>query len=178
MNKVVYIWLLTCFLVSCGKSEIRTDFIITPYVQLQENVVRELTPHVKAYAYYGDTTYWKVMSWEDASNGILTSKSDETQTKSPDFTAEPDSRGRLVLGPVTQLKLMLLVCQTDPDAVGGVKMYAWRNAATLDDLPQVSVNLTFKPWRQDARKSEGRWLYVSEHPPVEPGPEPPANSGI
>ena len=176
MRQLIYMLLSACFFASCADSEIRTDYIITPYVQLEEagdNSVPLPAEHVKAYGYYVDSTYWQVNSWDDAVAGILTSKSDDQQTRLPDFTAEPDENGRLIIGPLTRLDFMLLVCCTDPSSVGGGKMYAYRNAETLENLPNIYVDLIFKPWRMDNRKIEAKWMFVNDNPPQsDPDVEP------
>lgn len=174
MKKLFYILLSVWFFASCEDSEIRTDYIITPYVQFEDkggNSVPVPAQHVKAYGYYVDSTYWQVNSWNDAVDGILTRKSDGTQTKAPDFTAELDEHGRLTVGPLTRLEFMLLVCYTDPASVGGGEMYAYRNAKTLENLPYIYVDVIFKPWRMDKRKSEAKWMFVNDDPP-QPEPEP------
>ncbi len=173
MKKLVYILLCVCVLAACEDGEVSTNYVVTPYVQFVDKGHQMPEPDVRAYGYYGDTTQWRVASYDDALIGLLTSRSDETVTKLPDFTADPDAEGKLTLGPFTRYEFMVLMCQTNPEAVDDVKMYAWRNAATVEDLPQLSVHVTFKPWRTTRYKSEGKWLYVNEMPPAEPeGPDP------
>lgn len=169
MKKIFCLLFAAGLLASCKDSKTETDYIITPFIQLEQELGREDAVNVKAYAYYGDTTYWKIMSWEDAVDGVITNKSDEDRTRTPDFAAELNENGQLVLGPITQMDFMVLVCHTEPDDADGVRMYAWRNAKTIEDLPQITVNLTFKPWRTANYVREARWLFVYEHPePVEP----------
>lgn len=168
MKRLIYLFLTACVLCSCKDAEVRTNFVVFPYIQLTRESQRELTPDVKAYAYYGDTTSWRVASWQDALIGKLTSKTDETQTRLPDFTAEPDEVGKLVLGPIVQKDFIVLVCHTDPDAAADVEMYAWRNAETTENLSLINVSMMFKPWRTETRWVESRWAFISKYPPEAP----------
>ncbi len=168
MKKLACILFAGCLFASCHDSEIRTDYHIAPYIQLEQNGERMLVEDVKAYAYYGDTTYWAVPSWDKAVDGIIVSKADADRTRTPDFTAVPDENGMLSLGPLTRVDLMLLVCHTVPESAGGVKMYAWRNATIAENISNISVNLTFRPWRTESRRIESRWTFISEREPEQP----------
>lgn len=153
---------------SCEKNgEFSTTYNITARVQFENGGDSFLALNAKAYVYYGDTTQWRVASWEDACEGIVTSKEDGTRLE-PVFEAEPDNDYRMVMGPLAQEQIMLLVCYTQPADVAGAKMYAWRNARIIDDLPNVYVDLTFKPWREVRYYSESRWAMYNDRWIAEP----------
>ena len=164
MNRLIGILSVCAVLIfsSCEKDGVlSTTYNITPWLQFENGGASFFVSNVKAYAYYGDTAYWKVDSWDDALAGIVTNKEDGSKL-APVYEATPDADYMMSMGPLTQEQLMLLVCYTAPDEVGGAKMYAWRNAKIIENLPQIYVDLVFKPWRENYYYSDSRWAMYND----------------
>lgn len=157
----------------CKKSTVSTTFIIRPHITRTtietvngvETAVstRTLATGVTAHAFYADTTEWKVASFEDARAGIITNRIDETITMEPVVTGAQDENGAISLGPLTRLRLMLVICyEDDPE-----KIYGWRNAQTAENLESITVIVTADPYQQTQYKNS-QWAMINANPSEKP----------
>lgn len=162
----------------CEKSTVSSTYIITPYITRTtiETVegaevavqTRTVATGVTAHAYYADTTEWKPASFEDARVGVITHRVDPARTMQPEFTAPQDADGRISLGPLTRLGLMLVICyKDDPE-----KIYGWRNAQIGANIESISVVVTADPY-QETQYKNAQWALINTHPSPKPVVTPP-----
>lgn len=181
MKKILYVELILLAIAAlaggCKKSTISSTFIIRPYITRTtiemvdgvETVVSTRLPatDVRAHAFYADTTEWKVASFEDAREGIITNRIDGTTTMQPVFTGTQDENGAISLGPVTRLRLMLVICyEDDPE-----KIYGWRNAQTAENLESISLIVTADPYQQMQYRNS-QWALINVNPSEKPAVTP------
>lgn len=168
-----------------GAWSFRNDFYVIPdqivctvaaYTQQQEGdepePIEASTSALRAYAFAADTTLWRIASYTDALNGVITSKSDSLQTReNPNFTAYPEEGFFRMT--VTSPQLMVVVV----DRVNGLYAYS-QQTVDLTGGP-VTFGPTFRRWRREYlyvdqgwRIVDEAWLDASPGEPEEPGEEP------
>lgn len=144
---------------------------VRPYYQAESGGVAVQGEGIIAYAFAADTTQWTVASYEDALNGVLTSKtSGEKRSDAMERVEQQDSTVvlQLTVTPVT-------IVVVDPIN----KLFAWRMTEVVENLPDLYVSVTFRPWSAKKRYVEGPWrmnneAYVAPEVPEEPtDPEQP-----
>lgn len=144
---------------------------VRPYYQAESGGVAVQGEGIIAYAFAADTTQWTVASYEDALNGVLTSKtSGEKRSDAMERVEQSDSTVvlQLTVTPVT-------IVVVDPIN----KLFAWRMTEVVENLPDLYVSVTFRPWSAKKRYVEGPWrmnneAYVApEVPEVPTDPEQP-----
>lgn len=144
---------------------------VRPYYQAESGGVAVQGEGIIAYAFAADTTQWTVASYEDALNGVLTSKtSGEKRSDAMERVEQSDSTVvlQLTVTPVT-------IVVVDPIN----KLFAWRMTEVVENLPDLYVSVTFRPWSAKKRYVEGPWrmnneAYVAPEVPEEPtDPEQP-----
>ena len=134
----------------------RLDTYVRPLLQSAEDAAAapfEDPGNLKVNAYAVDTTAWKINSYNDAAQRIITSKSDPKQTRtSPDFEAyyskESGTYGMKVSSPT------LMVVVTDP--VNQLYAYSQQEVEIVEGGQPVNfLPVVFRPWKQE-------YLYVEE----------------
>lgn len=103
----------------------------------------------KVYAYAVDTAAWRIASYDDAFNGIITSKTSAQTRTTPDFPAYSVSEEGLFGMEVSSSPLMLVVVDREH------RMYAYteREVDLLGASP--TFTLLFRPW-------VGQWIVVDD----------------
>lgn len=138
---------------------------VRPYYQAESGGVAVQGEGIIAYAFAADTTQWTVASYEDALNGVLTSKtSGEKRSDAMERVEQSDST---VLLQLTATPATIVV--VDPIN----KLFAWRMTEVVENLPDLYVSVTFRPWSAKKRYVEGPWrmnneAYVAPEEPEEP----------
>ncbi len=143
---------------------------IRPYIQMESGGVATLTEGVVAYAFMADTTQWTVASYEDALNGVLTSKT--TGEKRSDATERAVQQNDTVALQLKATPATIIV--VDPIN----KLYGWRMTEVAENLPNLYVSITFRPWSVKKVYVEGPWrmnneAYVAPEPEDPETPEEP-----
>lgn len=143
---------------------------VRPYYQAESGGVAVQGEGIIAYAFAADTTQWTVASYEDALNGVLTSKtSGEKRSDAMERVEQSDSTVvlQLTVTPVT-------IVVVDPIN----KLFAWRMTEVVENLPDLYVSVTFRPWSAKKRYVEGPWRMNNEAyvaPEVPEVPEEPTD---
>ncbi len=143
---------------------------VRPYYQAESGGIAMQGEGMIAYAFAADTTQWTVASYDDALNGVLTSKtSGEKRSDAMERVEQSDSTVvlQLTVTPVT-------IVVVDPIN----KLFGWRMTEVAENLPDLYVSITFRPWSVKKRYVEGPWrmnneAYVAPEPDVPETPETP-----
>lgn len=138
---------------------------VRPYYQAESGGVAVQGEGIIAYAFAADTTQWTVASYEDALNGVLTSKT--SGEKRSDAMAHAEQQDSTVVLQLTATPATIVV--VDPIN----KLFAWRMTEVVENLPDLYVSVTFRPWSAKKRYVEGPWrmnneAYVAPEEPEEP----------
>lgn len=150
------------------------DCRLAPLRQSEENGPEEpfevSSTKLKAYAFAADTTLWRVASYEDALNGVLTLKSDPGQTRdNPNAQAYAD--GDAYRMRVSEELLMLVVV----DRSSSMYAYVQQRVDLTGEEPLFTV--TFRPWQEHYLTVEEGWRIVDDRfrpeEPEEPGTQTP-----
>ena len=155
--------------VGCFKSTVGyTIFRTAVFIQSTDKGDFVKARDLYTYAYYVDTTDWKVASYEDACNKIITNKLTGERREMPDVYGEmnPSNEYQLTMVINRPMTMMILV---DPEN----KVYAYRNYELPDNLPQVDTKLYIVGWRNSY--TTAGWRIVNEFykpPQPETDPEP------
>jgi len=137
------------------------DSQVTAQLQAEEGAEPTVPSNLRVYAYAVDTTAWKINSYNDAAQRIITSKSDPKQTRtSPDFEAyyskESGTYGMKVSSPT------LMVVVTDP--VNQLYAYSQQEVEIVEGGQPVNfLPVVFRPWKQEyLYVEEGGWRVVND----------------
>lgn len=118
------------------------------------------------YAYYVDTTEWRIANYDDACNMIITNKLSGERRETPDVYGEMNPSSEYQLSMVINEPLTLMVV-VDP----ANKVYAYRPFTLPINLPQIDTKLYIAAWRNS--HSTGGWRVVNEfYKAPQPEPEP------
>lgn len=127
------------------------------------------TSAVKAYAFAADTTLWYIASYQDAADGIITSKLDKTQQRdAPNFTAfvEDDMLRMTVSDPT------LMVVVVDRNSL----MYAYSKQTVDLGGASPTFSVVFRPWMKRYLYVDEGWRVVDDtYKPEDPDPLDPDN---
>lgn len=139
----------------CFKSVVTyTRFTVAVYDQTDSDGDFARARDIDAYAYYVDTTEWRVASYEDAVAGRITNKLTGATLDSPDvlgaFNSSQEFQISLVL---TAERSMIVVVNP------GLKLYAYRSYELPVNLPQVDTKLYMAAWRPTHATSG--WVVVN-----------------
>ncbi len=108
---------------------------------------------VETYAYWVDTTEWRIASWEDAVAHRITNKITGEQKDTPDafgtFNASESYQSSIRLN---HSAMIVMVC---PQA----KVYAYRKYELAENLEQVLTKLYIATWRPS--HSTAGWRIVN-----------------
>lgn len=148
-----------------GNWYFRNDFYVDPsrvecFVEARAQEVEEGAAEAlqspKIYAYGVDTASWYIASYDDAVNGVITSRSSGQTRTSPDFPAYavPDSESYSM--EVTSSPIMLVVVDRTH------RMYAYTEADV--DLAGASptFSVLFRPWLEQWISIEEGWRIVDD----------------
>jgi len=128
----------------CGKTKVDCDYTI----HTVEEAVRDQKPYdysgnILVFAYNLDAEDWEVASYEDALQGVVTSK--VTGAKAgPDFIGAAGETGIYEFN-FTQIPVMLVVCHTEYPA------YGWRDSGVVANLARINIQAAFRIWKYESK---------------------------
>lgn len=125
-----------------------TIFRIAVYEQVEQNGDITKSEELLSYAYYVDTTEWKVASWEDALLFRITNKTTGEVKDVPDRIGDFASGDEYQVSMELNKKISMLVV-VNPE----LRMYAYRNYELPVNLERVDTKLYFSPWKRDHKAS-------------------------
>lgn len=143
-----------------------TIYMLTPKTQAASGDTERVVEGARTYAFAADTASWFVASYDDALNGVITSRTDPSAKRSdPIATGQPVTTE----GFEGSLEMRLtrpsqLVVAADPED----RLYAYTQQKVAENLPRTYVTLTFKPYREGRTYKEGNWVFCNDFytPPV------------
>ena len=145
----------------------QTSVVLKPLVQNTSGGLNEPLAAVRAYAFEADTTEWGVASWEDALDGVLTSKLTGEKFSTPFASSEAYTPEEGVVGMENRLvvnlpprEMMLLVVNEQN------RLYAYTNIELKENIGSLYVTLIFKTWKEGASWTEGWSFYNSFYSPA------------
>ncbi len=152
----------------CFKSVVTyTRYTAAIYNQTTESGPYARAQQIDSYAYYVDTTEWRVASYEDAVDRIITNKSTGEQRSVPDVLGAFNSSKEYSMSMILQQELSMIVV-VNPE----LKLYAYRSYELPVNLESVATKLYMCSWRRTYASSG--WIvvndfYVEETPEETPG---------
>lgn len=156
-----------------GCESVDTDLTckVMGYLQLPDaDSIIPYTPWVDVYFHYADTATWQVDSWDDARQGIATSRTGEK--RQPDGMGTYDREENvIVLGPFTEGPVMLIAYDSErhTDKYDS-EMYAWREVDIQAGISQLKIRLVFNPEKRSyalprygaGSWDKARWYYIED----------------
>lgn len=135
---------LTMTLWGCFKEVVGyTYYNIAVYEQTEQNGKTPRVEEVFAYAYYVDTTEWRIASWEDAKAGRITNKETGAIKEVPDEIGEFTPGEDFPVSIFINKEISMLVVVNPAQ-----KMYAYRKYALPINLAKVDTKLYFSAWKR------------------------------
>lgn len=134
----------------------RTECFVDAQAQLAEDAQSEPVSQPKIYAYAVDTTAWRIASYDDAVNGIITSKSSSQTRTSPDFPAYSVSESTLYSMEVTASPIMLVVVDRTH------RTYAYTKAEIDFASESLYFSVLFRPWTELWIDQTDGWCFVCD----------------
>ncbi len=157
MKKGILYILITVALVGCFKDE---EYSTKLVLRIMEQPISDddfvSYDGCVAYAFDADSTEWGVASWEDAVNGVLTSKDDGVSTKSHYASAQSYTEDGLedtMLAMNVKLETTMIVVANTTTANYGYTQYS-----VGLNLPTTYLYVRFRPWKEGIY-TEGSWVY-------------------
>lgn len=153
----------------CFKSVVAyTRYTMAIYNQTEESGAYSRAREIESYAFYVDTTEWRVASYEDALNRTITNKTTGEQLSVPDVLGEFNSSKEYSMSMVLQQEISMIVV-VNPE----LKLYAYRSYELPVNLESVLTKLYMCSWRRTYTSSG--WVVVNQFyvEPPEETPETP-----
>ena len=153
----------------CFKSVVAyTRYTMAIYNQTEESGAYSRAREIESYAFYVDTTEWRVASYEDALNRTITNKTTGEQLSVPDVLGEFNSSKEYSMSMVLQQEISMIVV-VNPE----LKLYAYRSYELPVNLESVLTKLYMCSWRRTY--SSSGWVVVNQFyvEPPEETPETP-----
>ncbi len=159
-RKLVAIIIALLAIVGCKKDvSYDTRYILKAWEQ--ESSGSELLPlrDILLFGYAADTTEWHILSYDDALNGVFTSKKDPSQKLQPKLTGEPTSIESFGVAQSMQSKLSnMMVLAVDTKN----KLYGYTQHEMSENLPTMYVSVVFHPWKQMSNYKNGTWWMYND----------------
>lgn len=127
---------------------------VRPYFQAESGGVAVQGENTIAYAFAADTTQWTVASYDDALNGVLTSKT--SGEKRTDALVRAEQEEQMVVLQLTVTPVTIIVVDTEH------RLFAWRMTEVAENLPDLYVSVTWRPWSTKKQYAEGPWRMNNE----------------
>ncbi|MBO5875121.1 MAG: hypothetical protein J6Q20_01195 [Alistipes sp.] len=169
MKKLLVIVVAALGLTGCFKKEgFDTTIVLYPKLQEISNGEFVVAEGVTAYAYYVSGEEWKVLSYEDAVEKVITNtKTNATKTEPAAESvpyaaedAEPDELGRLKIK-TTKQRVMLVALYP------AAEMWAYRHYEAGMNLPTTTMKFHFRPWKSEEYTDSG-WVFNRKPQPPTP----------
>lgn len=136
----------------------QTTYALKALVQERDGESLQPLPDAVAHAFAADTALWTVASYDDALAGVITPK-DHREEMRLLATAAADPRegfeGWLSMS-FEATRAMIVVVDTRH------KLYGYTQQTFPGNLPAISVELTFRPWKSGTSYKEGNWWMYND----------------
>ena len=140
----------------CFKSVVTyTRYTAAIYNQTVESGPYSRARQIDSYAYYVDTAEWRVASYEDAVDRIITNKTTGERRSVPDVLGAFNSSKEYSMSMVLQQALSMIVV-VNPE----LKLYAYRSYELPENLESVATKLYMCSWRRTYASSG--WVVVNQ----------------
>ncbi len=139
----------------CAKVAVDCDYTIRTVEEEVKNGKDEfqLSSDIRVFAHLLDAQEWEVASYEDALQGIVTSKTTGAKA-APDFIGAEGEKGFYSFN-FTEIPVMLVACHTVYPA------YGWRNSGVVANLDRMDIPVVFRIWKYES-ENEGDILKEDE----------------
>lgn len=131
-----------------------TIYNVSVFEQTAQNGPENKAEDLFAYAYFVDTTEWRIASWEDAQVGRITNKTTgeikEIPDRIGDFIADAPYQVSIELN--KKYSMIVIVDRT-------LRMYAYRKYELPVNLPSIKAKLHLSAWKR-SHTSSG-WMIVN-----------------
>lgn len=160
--KITLLLALVVVLTGCFKDvTYKTTYVLKPLQQATSGDILQISPDAKMYAFDADTAQWTVASYQDAFDGVLTSRTGPSKRLSePIATGAPYERegtqGWLQMPLELRTQLILAVDTKD-------ELYAITQFKTTENLPSTFVTIVFKPYAKGFTFAEGNWIFFNDN---------------
>lgn len=138
-----------------------TNYVLKPLVQNLSADPNNPLEGVRAYAFVADTALYTVASYEDALNGVVTSRTNSSDRLDPVATSEPCEREGTtgwIQMPLSGSSKKMIVA-VDPTN----RLYAYTQQEMSDNLPNLYVTLIFKLWKEGFTYKDGNWIFRNDY---------------
>jgi len=125
---------------ACHTATYRTTYTITPKVQDTINGPEVRRDSVVAYGLDGDTTTWKIASFDDALNGVFTNSLTGEQ-RNADRVADYNLADTTLTLAIDKEWSVVLVCNY-ADSI-----YGYRNVQIGYNMPTLTTLIKFRTWK-------------------------------
>ena len=125
---------------ACHKATYSTTYTITPKVQFTNTGPEVLRDSVVAYGIDGDTTTWKIASFDDALNGVFTNYLTGEQRNADRVAVYNDADTTLTLELDKEWSMVVVCNYAD-------SIYGYRNVQIGYNMPSLSSLIKFRPWK-------------------------------
>ena len=163
LRYIVCLLVVVPMLQGCFKDVINyTDYRIAAYEQTESNGEFLRSTDLETYAFYVDTTEWKVASYEDALARRITNKTTGKTLTEPDAVATFDANEEYQATIRLEAEISMLVT-VNPT----LKLYAYRKYELPINLPTVDTKLYMASWRPSHPLSGWRIINDFYTPPTQ-----------
>lgn len=151
-----------------------TFYVLMPWVKSGTERPVPIYNDVLLYAFVADTAQWDVLSYQDAVDGVITSRTTGEKMQ-PVAQGEPyviDGNENWLAMQIDGPRLFILAVDTQN------RLYGFMEQLNGGNVPQLYVSVTFFPKEKKTRYKSGRWLmcndfYVPDPPETPENPENP-----
>lgn len=160
--KITLLLAITALLTGCFKDvSYKTTYVLKPLQQATSGDMLQITPDAKLYAFAADTAQWSVASYQDALDGVITSRTNPSKKISETVAVgEPyqreETEGWLQMPLELRTQLILAVDTQN-------QLYAITQFETTENLPFTYVTLIFKPYKEGFTYKEGNWIFFNDN---------------
>ncbi len=155
----IYILVVVLFCGCFADEEFGTEIVLRPTVQLESGGDFVEYADCVVYAFDADTTAWELLSWEDARDGVLSSKIDATAKLLPFAQAQSyleEGLDDIRLSMWVESSSVMIVTANSVSENYGYTIYSvgLNLSKTYIDAPR------FRTWKS-GEYTEGNWLYYA-----------------
>jgi len=145
MTKWITVLLALCAIAlpGCAKVAVDCDYTIrTVEEELMNANEFVFSSEIRVFAYLLDAEEWEVASYDDALDGVVTSKTTGAKAN-PDFTGTEGEKGFYSFN-FTEMPVMLVACHTEYPA------YGWRDSKIIANLDRMDIPVVFRVWKYES----------------------------
>lgn len=160
-RKSLLAMLIACMTIVGCKKDVSYDTLYILKSWNQATSGGELSPlkDVLLFGYSADTTEWYINSYDDALNGIFTSKVNPDEKLQPKIVGEPMELEGFGIAQSMRSKMnnmMVLAVDTEN------RLYGYTQHEMAENMPQMYVSIVFHPWKQMSEYKNGTWWMFND----------------